>query len=186
MKKLLVLLLFYSCENTITNNSDSATYEVIINEINYNSLNDLMEDWVELHNPTSEAIFIGRWELKDDDDNVFTLPENTVLLSGHYLVLCRNSVSFYQEFPSVSNVVGDFEFGLSSDGEDIVSLFHSNGLLVDEVKYGVTTPWPTEPNGEGPTLELIHPSLDNASAENWAASSSNGTPGEINSVYNDE
>ena len=184
MKKLLVLLLFYSCENTITNNSDSATYEVVINEINYNSLDDLIEDWVELHNPTNEAIAIDLWEFKDNDDNVFTFSEDVVLLPGDYLVLCRNTVTFSDSFPSVSNVMGDFEFGLSGDG-DLVSLFDSNGLLVDKVEYGVTTPWPTEPDGEGPTLELIHPSLDNASAENWAPSNINGgTPGGINSVVN--
>ena len=184
MKKLLLILLFYSCENTITNDSDRATYEVVINEINYNSSDDLMEDWIELHNPTNEAITIDTWEFKDNNDNVFTFPQSVVLLPGDYLVLCENAATFFQIFPNISNVVGDFEFGLSGDG-DIVSLFDSNGLLVDKVEYGVTTPWPTEPDGEGPTLELINPSLDNASAVNWAPSNNNrGTPGEINSVVN--
>jgi len=185
MRKLLLILLFYSCENTITNDSDSTTYEVVINEINYNSLDDEMEDWIELYNPTNEAITIDMWEFKDNNDNVFTFPQSVVLPSGDYLVLCENMVAFLQTFPNTSNVVGDFEFGLSGDG-DLVSLFDSNGLLVDKVAYGVTTPWPTEADGEGATLELIHPSLDNASAGNWAPSNINGgTPGEINSVFNE-
>ena len=218
MKKLLLILFLFGCENTITDNSTSdsppvggctdpiannynaiaevddgsCTYEnivfgVIINEINYNSSDDLnSEDWVELHNPTNETIEIGLWEFKDsDNDDVFTLPEDTVLLSGDYLVLCKNTDSFSQVFPGVSGVVGDFEFGLDGAGE-LVRLFNSNGLLVDEVEYDDITPWPTEPDGTGPTLELIHPSLDNALGENWAASNDNGgTPGGINSVVDE-
>ena len=63
-------------------------------------------------------------------------------------------------------------------------LSNSDESLVDEVKYDNSPPWPTEPDGNGPTLELLHPSLDNKLGENWAASDSHGgTPGSVNSVY---
>ena len=92
---------------------------------------------------------------------------------------------FSDVFPSVSDVVGDFEFGLNGSGE-LVRLLDSDGLLVDEVEYDDIAPWPTEPDGTGPTLELIDPSLDNALGENWATSNDNGgTPGEINSVVDE-
>ena len=45
-------------------------------------------------------------------------------------------------------------------------------------------PWPTGPNGNGPTLELKNPQSDNSLAQNWAASSVNGgTPGSDNTVF---
>jgi len=177
-------IFFYNCENTITDISVDINYGVVINEINYHSLDtSIPEDWVELYNPMNETIDIGLWVFKDDDNNVFTFPEDIFLQSGHYLVICKNIDSFAQLFPSISNVVGNFELGLDAAGER-VRLFDSNGLLVDEVEYDDEDPWPVEADGNGPTLELIHPSLDNNKASNWAASNGKGTPSEINSVYN--
>ena len=54
------------------------------------------------------------------------------------------------------------------------------------MEYDDIAPWPIDPDGYGPTLELIDSSLDNALGENWDASNENGgTPGEINSVVNE-
>ena len=89
---------------------------------------------------------------------------------------------FSELFPNVSNFVGDLGFGLSASGE-LVRLFESNGLLIDEVEYDDVVPWPILADGIGPTVELINPSLDNALGENWAASDGYGTPGAVNSVY---
>ena len=47
---------------------------------------------------------------------------------------------------------------------------------------GGSSPTETEPDGNGPTLELISPDLPNDIAESWSFSSGNGTPGYINSV----
>ena len=52
---------------------------------------------------------------------------------------------------------------------------------MDFVEYDDEIPWPTEPDGNGPTLELIDPFSDNNLAENWQASEGYGTPGSINS-----
>ena len=183
---ILIGIFYYSCENTITDSSIDINYGVVINEINYRSSDQFNpEDWLELHNPTNETIAMGLWIFKDDNNNVFTFPEDILLQSGHYLVLCKNTDTFSQFFPDVLNVIGDFGFGLSGGGE-LLRLFDSNGQLVDKVEYNDIAPWPTEPDGTGPTLELMHPSLENDMAANWAASNGNGTPGEINSVYNDE
>ena len=183
---ILMGVFFYNCENTITDIPVSINYGVVINEINYHSLDtSIPEDWVELYNPMNETIDIGLWVFKDDDNNIFTFPEDIYLQSRHYLVICKNIDSFAQLFPSISNVMGNFELGLDAAGER-VRLFDSNGLLVDEVEYDDEDPWPVEADGNGPTLELIHPSLDNNKASNWEASTGNGTPGEINSVYDND
>ena len=57
--------------------------------------------------------------------------------------------------------------------------------MIDKVEYDDEDPWPIGPDGTGSTLALKHPYLDNALAENWAASTENGTPGEKNR-FNDE
>ena len=54
---------------------------------------------------------------------------------------------------------------------------------IDFVEYDDDLPWPLDADGEGPTLELKNPSLDNLLPQNWMASEGNGTPGLINSTY---
>jgi len=179
-------LFFCGCENIITDSSIGINHGVVINEINYHSSDEFNpEDWLELYNPTNETIAMGLWIFKDDNSNVFMFPEDIFLQSGHYLVLCKNTDTFSQFFPGVLNVLGDFGFGLSGGGE-LLRLFDSNEQLVDKVEYNDIPPWPLEADGQGSTLELIDPSLENDMASNWAASNGNGTPGEINSVFDDE
>ena len=171
---IIIGVLLMSCEDILSDHSEESG---IINPA----------DWVELHNPTNESIAIGWWEFKDGDDtHVFIIPENQVLESGAYLVLCKDSLAFNDNFPNVSNFIGEFDFGLNGGGE-LVRLFDAEELPVDEVNYDDSSPWPLEPDGNGPTLELIHPSLDNDLGVNWAASDNNGgTPGVVNSVYTAE
>ena len=161
---------------------------IVINEINYNSADSLFpKDWVELYNVTTEPINIGNWIFRDDnDEHEFIIPDNQILPPGGYIVICDSLDAFKILFQDVDNAIGDFDFKLKNDGE-LIRLFDTGGTLIDSVRYNDIEPWPTIPDGNGPTLELIHPSLDNNRAENWAASNSNnGTPGEINSVYDDE
>jgi len=157
---------------------------VVINEINYNSSNDFdPEDWVELHNPHNFEIDLSGWIFKDGNDaHLFTLPEKTEIISHGYLVLCRNLLKFQDLFPGVTNITGDFDFGLGGDGE-LIRLFDKSANLVDSLTYDDSPPWSTEPDGNGPTLELINPSIDNAIAANWAASANYGTPGKRNAVF---
>ncbi|MBC8256511.1 MAG: lamin tail domain-containing protein [Candidatus Marinimicrobia bacterium] len=160
-----------SCKDSLSDNSEELEY---INPA----------DWVELFNPTDKPIAIGSWSFKDgNNEHKFDIPENQVLDAGEYLVLCEDSLAFNNNFPNVSNFIGEFAFGLNGGGE-LVRLFDVDGNIVDVVDYDDSEPWPLEPDGNGPTLELIHPALDNGLGENWAASDKNGgTPGTINTVY---
>jgi hypothetical protein len=157
--------------------------EVVINEINYKSANDFKPgDWVELVNTTEAEIDLDGWIFKDGDDtHIFEFPAGTILNPGAYLVLCKNDTSFHELFPDVTNYIGSFGFGLSNGGE-LLRLYNADASLIDQVEYDDVAPWPTEPDGEGPTLELKDVSLDNTLAENWAASTGHGTPGVQNSI----
>ncbi len=179
------LMLILSCEYTQTESSDGIDAGVVINEINYNSLGSYdPDDWVEIYNSSSNTIDIGSWLLKDEnDDHIFTIPLNTLLLPNQYLVFCTDTIKFTALFPDVKPYYGDLGFGLGGGG-DIVRLFDYNGLLVDIVEYDDIAPWDKLADGSGATLELNHPSLDNTLGENWSASQGHGTPGAVNSAYN--
>ena len=180
---MLMGLFYFSCENTITDIPVDINYGVVINEINYRP--SIPGDWVELYNPTDGAISIGLWMFKDDNnDHVFTIPEDQIINPDQYIILCEDTLAFKAYSLDVGDFIGDFEFGLKSEG-DQARLFDSNGQLVDKVEYD-NSAWPIVPNDTESTLELIHPSLDNNKAINWAASNGPGTPGAENSVYDYE
>ncbi|MBN2009165.1 CotH kinase family protein [candidate division KSB1 bacterium] len=167
--------------------SDNQEYNVVINEINYNSASDFdPDDWIELHNISDNAIDISGWHYKDSDDNHdFEIPANTSIAAHGYLVLCNNSADFQNLFPEVANYIGDVDFGLSSSGE-LVRLYDSRNRIVDSLTFDDKSPWPTAPDGDGPTLELIQPELDNALPESWQASAGHGTPGQANTIFSGE
>jgi hypothetical protein len=157
---------------------------IVINEINYNSSDDFdPEDWIELYNPTYTTVEISGWLFKDEnDDHVYTIPANTTLDPDQYLVLSKDTTAFKSAFPDVNDYIGDLGFGLSGGGE-LIRLFDSNGTLMDKVEYDDSDPWPEGADGNGSTLELMNPKLDNAIGTNWSASEGHGSPGRINTTF---
>lgn len=163
-------------------NTTGELQNIVLNEINYNSSDNFdTGDWVEFYNPSEFRVDLSRWIFTDSNsNNLFRFPDDTYLDPDGFLILSADINSFelfYQEIP----VDKEFNFGLSSNGETL-TLFNSFGEKIDLVTYGSEAPWPTEPNGNGFTLELINPFIENDDHANWAASTLHGTPGRLNSV----
>ena len=160
----------------------SATKEIVINEINYNSAESFDSgDWVELYNYNDQAIDISNWYFSDSDSNhKFIFPEGSVIEPEEYLVLVENYSAFSAHFPGVNNRIGEMGFGLKGSGE-FIKLVNDKEQIIDSLTYDDTLPWPFEADGAGATLELIDASKDNSLAENWQASIDHGTPGKTNS-----
>ncbi len=163
--------------------------DIVINEINYDSSPDFdTEDWIELYNNSENDVDVSGWIFKDkDNDHKFVLPEGTVLQENNYLVLCRDTTAFINLFKTQDgyksiNYIGNFNFKLSSKGE-LIRLYNKSNELVDSLTYDDKSPWPVEAKGNGPTLELLNPSLDNSIAANWGISNNHGTPGRQNNSF---
>jgi hypothetical protein len=158
---------------------------LVINEINYNASLDFDPgDWVELYNPMDHPVNVSGWVFKDEDDlHAFTFASGTEISSGGYIVIANDMTAFHNLFPSVTNYVGSMGFGLAGGGE-LIRLYNNTGTLIDTVNYDDVAPWPTRPDGQGATLELLSPDIDNALGQNWKASGINthGTPGAANSI----
>jgi len=164
---------------------EHSSYEIVINEINYNSAADFdPEDWVELYNPRGNAIDISGWIFKDNHDlHEFIIPENTIIPADGYHILCRNQAAFHLIFPNVKNYSGDFDFGLDNN-EETIRIFDIQGILRDSLSYRNVSPWPKAPDGSGATLALRAPNLDNSLPQNWGSSLGYGSPGAINDLNN--
>lgn len=153
---------------------------IVINEINYNSSAEFDPgDWVELYNPGEDTDMSGWYFMDESNDHKYTFPAGTIIGGDNYLVLCDNSAAFSALFPGISNYIGDLGFGLSGSGE-LIRLYNNKDKLIDSLTYDDNLPWPEEPDGNGPTLELTSYLLDNSKAQSWTASTGHGTPGSKN------
>ena len=167
---------------------NSTTTSIVINEINYNSDNTNFDagDWVELYNPTPNAVDLSRWTFYNQDGE-YVFPQGVSIPAEGYLLLVEDETFFNNAFTTIPSgiFIGDLPFSLSNKGERL-SLFDDSKCLVDYIVYDDEIPWATAPDGGGATLALVDPIVDNAIAPHWKASDDlsgsfiNGSPGRSN------
>ncbi len=177
---MLVLLLMLVAQMLLGQQCPAETPAVVISEIHYNPPNSPDPgDWVELFNPTTDTIDLSGYQFQDQG-NSYVIPNGTLLANGEYLVLVRNTFSFAAVYPAVNNYIGPIPFGFSGSGE-LLKLLTDSGCTLDSVEYDDQFPWPVAADGNGPSLELIDPNIDNSLPTSWVASPlTNGTPGAAN------
>lgn len=149
---------------------------IIINEIHYNPATsqgpDNQFEFIELFNTADVNIPLAGLSFTEGISHNFETSDT--LFAAGFLILTSDSASY-------PGSIGWNSGSLINSGE-LLKLTDASGSTVDSVFYGSSAPWPTAPNGDGSSLELIHPSLDNALAGNWQASFvDGGTPGLPNS-----
>ncbi|KAA1258536.1 Inner spore coat protein H [Rubripirellula obstinata] len=156
--------------------SFSGSADIVISELHYNPL-DGDAEFLELYNRSqTESIDLSGWTVDGVD---LTIGFGTVILPGQTIVFTDDLPQFVAQSPGNIFIGGQYSGGLSGGGERI-TLSDADGNLIDEVEYDDSDPWPSEPDGDGFTLSLIDPSLDNSLASSWIASSQiNGTPGVV-------
>jgi hypothetical protein len=173
---------------------------VVINEIMYNAA-DGRPEFVELYNLSGAAVSLSDaqnppnpWRFTDGID--FAFPAGaTIPAFGYALVVPVDPAAFRQQYtvpPGVA-VFGPYLGGLSDGGERIT--FARPGtpragapggpavvpyVLVDRITYQDTLPWPTAPDGTGPSLARVASSAYGNDAANWRAEGGAGSPGRLN------
>ncbi len=158
----------------------------VINEIMYNSSNLWLGggyEYIEILNTRTNAVNIGYWQFRDSTDK-FRLPPAVTVPAGGYIVLADNTqavLGVYGALPTNAVMFSLPELGLANSGE-VVKWQDANGVNLNQLTYDDAPPWPVQPDGHGPSLELMDPALDNQLPQSWAASTNFGTPGYRNSV----
>jgi len=162
--------------------------QVVINEISYNppeSGNDSLE-YIELYNAGVSPVNIDGWHFTKGVVDTFP---NIVMNGGDYYVTAIRASAMENVF---GITVRQWISGALSNSGETILLVDASGNLVDSVAYKKVDPWPTDPNGLGPSLELIDAAHDNNDGTNWQASGAGtgviinghevkGTPGAENS-----
>lgn len=155
-----------------------ADQKIAINEVHYDPPDNTMPaEFIELVNQGTTPADLSNWFFSDGVNYVF--PPGTVMLPGEHLVIAQDPATLHATFGV--DGLGPWTGRLSSEGERIV-LRNANRETVDVVDYRQGFPWPIAAGGEGPSMELINPTLDNDLGGSWR-SGSNPTPGAQNSVF---
>jgi len=146
--------------------STSLRADIIINEIHFDPEPNTEEvEFIELHNNGASAEDVSGWQFTAGI--AFTLPSNTSIAAGGYLVICENPTAFQAKFGG--SALGPWIGKLSNNGETL-TLKNPLGITIDTVDYGIGFPWPLGSRGTGSSMELIDPSLDNDLGGSWRTS----------------
>jgi len=149
---------------------------VVINELHYNPADGGVE-FLELFNPGSKAVDLSGWSIPGAD---LLIAPGTVLLPKSYVVFTEDDAALRAQSRSGIFIGGEYDGGLAGGGE-LVELRDADGVVIDVVEYDDEKGWPTTPDGDGPSLELIDSEVDNSLPNAWAPSRANGgSPGEAN------
>ena len=161
-------------------NGPPPTSSVVINEIMYHPKGDNdAEEFIELYNPGPGKVDLSGWSI--DGGIRYNFPEGESLAAGGYLVVAHDPDSVNAKY-GLDDSLGPFDSRrLSNRGENL-NLRDALGNAVDAVFYRDRGRWPRAADGEGASLELRSPTMDNALPEAWLVESiaSQGTPGTAN------
>lgn len=172
---------------SVTNVLPGSVVPVVLNEVlaNHQSTESggIATDYVELYNPSSNAVDLAEMSLTDDAafSRKWVFPVGTILPAGGYLAIgCDASLA-----PSATNAA----FNLSAAG-GAVFLFNKpdSGGLIDALHYGLQTPgysvarlpdgtgnWTLGvPTPEGPNVEAGLGSVSSLRINEWMADPAGG------------
>jgi len=143
---------------------NGSTPDLVISEILYNNPDTDSLEFLEIVNAGTAPAELGG--LSFAQGVTFTFP-STTLAPGEVTLLAVDTAAANGFF----GVTFPFEFGgaLSNGGEDVI-IVNTLGDTIDVVDYDDAAPWPTEADGDGPSMELLGVSLDNNVGSNWFAS----------------
>jgi len=157
-------------------NSPPAQPQVVISEIHY-------------HPTDADAEFIE--VLAQDDMNLagwtlsgavrYRFPAGSDLMVGERAAIARDPDRIAPADPG-AKIWGPYSGRLANDAEEIL-LRDPEGRPIQRIRYADDGAWPVAADGNGASLELMHPALSTSAAAAWGASRvAGGTPGARNSV----
>lgn len=149
-------------------NAPEIRESVVINEIMFRPPSSHSAgEFVELYNRGTVPVSLGGWRFADGIN--YTFPAGVTLAPGAHAVVAKEPSYMTANYPGITQVYGPFGGTLRNRGERL-RLEDERGNLADGVHYESGGQWPTTTGGEGSSLELIHPDLDNSQPSAWRAS----------------
>jgi CotH protein/Fn3 domain-containing protein/lamin tail-like protein/chitobiase/beta-hexosaminidase-like protein len=134
-------------------------------------------EFIELLNTSDSSISLNGVQVIEGVTFDFATSKIPSLAPGATVLIVENANAFEARYDSGLPVAGEYSGNLSNGGEQIV-LTDSNSLTIHDFIYDDALPWPTSPDGDGPSLEVVDIYGNYATGTNWLARErSGGTPG---------
>jgi hypothetical protein len=156
MKKILLQIILLI--TTITGLfAQATTPNLVISEIYYNAPNsgaDSME-YVEIYNRGTVAQNLKNFTFRSAF--IDTLPDFT-LDAGQFYVVTSDATFFAKATKTTAH---QWKSGTLANTGETIQLFSNDGTFVDSVRFRTVAPWPTTPNGNGPSMELCNVATGN-------------------------
>jgi hypothetical protein len=147
---------------------------LIITEIHYNPAEGDNYEFIEIVNAGDASVNLNGFQVTGDIHFIF--PDVTLFMDDYCVVAKNMDVYQGQGFPVFSWDQGNLPAGPGN-----LYLKNFQGDTIDFVNYDNQYWWPEEADGQGPSLELHHTSLENMVTSNWRSSyAAGGTPGKSN------
>ena len=144
-------------------------------------------EYLELLNLSHDAVDLSGWVVSGCS---FTFPPGTHLAAGALALLADTNHLSAEQFRASNNVPADVMlfghlFVLENEGERL-KLERPNTevptapYVMESLRYNDKSPWPTEADGEGPSLERYAAEQFGDDPINWRTVSQGGSPGRPN------
>ena len=138
--------------------------QVVINEIMYNSPDAGQDstEYIELFNNSGATIDITGWSFTEGVSHTFAA--GTTIGANGFLLVAGDAQAMMDAYGVVAI---QWESGGLNNGGETITLTDLGGNDIDMVTYDDGLPWPSEPDGNGPSLELCSSGNDNTNPANW-------------------
>ncbi len=151
---------------TTANISMSGPGDIVINEIMYHPGDtNTGGEFIELLNRGDVEVDLGGWSFTEGIS--YTFPSPALIKAGSFVVICAD-LNSAKAFYSLTSAFGPFLSGQLDNGGEKLTLVDRSLQVIDSITYDDISPWPTIPDGLGPSLELFDPSSDNNIAYYWS------------------
>ncbi|MEM8583440.1 MAG: chitobiase/beta-hexosaminidase C-terminal domain-containing protein [Bacteroidota bacterium] len=129
--------------------SDLKITEIMYHPADFGMVSGTELEFLEIKNTSLEdPLDISGLEIVDGIE--FTFPVGTVLQAQELLVIASNPESLLMKCPDIA-IFGEYEGQLSNGGERI-AFASADGTEFISLTYDDQSPWPTEADGDGPSL----------------------------------
>jgi len=173
------------------------TPKVIINEVMWSGTSQSLDDqWIELYNPNTEDINIGKWRIynsRDLNKPAIMIPANSVIPANGYFLISNYSNESSNSLLNVEVDVVNGSLYLLPEGNGNLLLEDIDGNIVDKALGD----WPSDIQGDTyNSMQRVEGSIDGLLPINWYSCTSDsseywkfisgidfGTPRAINSEF---
>jgi hypothetical protein len=161
------------------------SFPVRITELHYNPderpgvIDDEDMEFIELFNTGSETVSLEGVSISEFASEPYTFGSGISLAAGERIVVARSPAVFQAVYGAGIRVAPDgYGNANLSNGGERITLRGPLGETLQDFVFDGGAPWPTAPDGDGPSLEIVDPLGDASNPANWRASAAiGGSPG---------